>query len=51
MVTVIDRGDNIPKSSSRAGDRSGTMAGVIFAIAIALATIVCVGVVIWASDY
>jgi len=27
------------------------MAGIIFAVAIALATIVCVGVVIWASDY
>jgi hypothetical protein len=28
-----------------------TMAGIIFAVAIALATILCVGVVIWASDY
>jgi hypothetical protein len=27
------------------------MAGIIFAVAIALATILCVGVVIWASDY
>jgi len=27
------------------------MAGVIFAVAIALATIACVGIVIWASDY
>jgi hypothetical protein len=33
------------------GDRSGTMAGIIFAVAIALATIACVGIVIWASDY
>jgi hypothetical protein len=28
-----------------------TMAGVIFAISIALATIACVGIVIWASEY
>jgi len=27
------------------------MAGVIFAISIALATIACVGIVIWASEY
>jgi hypothetical protein len=27
------------------------MAGVIFAVAIALATIACVGIVIWASEY
>jgi len=27
------------------------MPGVIFAVAIALATIVCVGIVIWASEY
>jgi len=27
------------------------MWGVIFAIAIALATLACVGIVIWASDY
>jgi len=27
------------------------MAGILFAVAIALATIVCVGVVIWASEY
>jgi len=27
------------------------MAGIIFAVAIALATIACVGIVIWASDY
>jgi hypothetical protein len=51
MVTASYQRDNILPSSSRAGDRSGTMAGVIFAIAIALATIVCVGVVIWASEY
>jgi hypothetical protein len=44
-------GDNIAKSRSRAGDRSVTMAGVIFAVAIALATIACVGIVIWASEY
>jgi hypothetical protein len=30
---------------------AGTMAGVIFAVAIALGTIACVGIVIWASDY
>jgi hypothetical protein len=50
-VTAKPQGDNIAKSSSRAGDRSGTMAGIIFAVAIALATIACVGIVIWASDY
>jgi hypothetical protein len=50
-VTLIYLGDNIAKSSSRAGDRSGTMAGILFAVAIALATIVCVGIVIWASEY
>jgi len=27
------------------------MAGILFAVAIALATIVCVGIVIWASEY
>jgi hypothetical protein len=50
-VTAIFGGDNIAKSSSRAGDRSETMAGVIFAVAIALATIACVGIVICASEY
>jgi hypothetical protein len=39
-------------SSSRAGDRSGTMEWhIIFAVGIALATIACVGIVIWASEY
>jgi hypothetical protein len=27
------------------------MGGVLFAVAIALATIACVGIVIWASEY
>jgi hypothetical protein len=50
-VTAIVGGDNIAKSSSRAGDRSGTMAGILFAVGIALGTLVCVGIVIWASEY
>jgi hypothetical protein len=48
---MIYGGDNILPSSSRAGDGSGTMAGVIFALVIALGTIACVGIVIWASEY
>jgi threonine/homoserine/homoserine lactone efflux protein len=50
-VTAIVGGDNIAKSSSQAGDRSGTMAGILFAVGIALGTLVCVGIVIWASEY
>jgi cell division protein FtsX len=56
LVTFLRPNDTIAgeaevRASDQAVPRSEAMAGIIFAVAIALATILCVGVVIWASDY